>query len=91
MFKREVDGSEIEFALEERAEAEIAERHPDFMEWLADDPRTVKAVGAFLAGYDVEAGLILSLLKRGYIDHRKYQSHDTGERAEIAEELMEGA
>ena len=91
MFKREVDGSEIDDALEERAAVEIANRHPDFMEWLADDPRTVKACGAFLAGYDIEAGLLLSLLKRGYIDYRKYESHDTTERAEIAERLMEPA
>ena len=87
MFKREVDGSEIEFALEERAEAEIAERHPDFMEWLADDPRTVKAVGAFLSRNDVEAGLLLSLLKTGYIAKRKYDADPT-EREQIAEELM---
>jgi hypothetical protein len=87
MFKREVDGSEIDDVLAERAQDEIAERHPDFMEWLADDPRTVKAVGAFLAGLDVEAGLLLSLLKNEYISKRR-ELADPTEREEIAESLM---
>lgn len=92
MFKREVDGSEIEFALEERAYAEIDGRKKILMEWLCDEaPRMAQIIARMLRNpNDLEALLRLSLLKNDYLAMRKYQA-DALEHEEIADQLREPA
>lgn len=93
MFKREVDGSEIEFVLEERAYAEIDERAPVLMEWLSDRHERMAQIIARLwrkpgVYHDLEAGMLLSMLRNDYISQRKYQA-DALEHEEIADQLRE--
>jgi hypothetical protein len=90
MFKTEVSGEEIEYALEERAHAEIAERHPDFIEWLCDrGEQMAQIIGRMMAQPNsLEALLRLSLMKNDYIAYRKYQA-DSVECEEIAGQLLD--
>jgi hypothetical protein len=88
MRRHEVLGTEIEEVLEDRARDEIEKRAPEFVEWLADDPRTVKIVAALLSQQEVEGLLLLSMLKNDYVMQRKFQA-DPCECEQIAGEILD--
>jgi hypothetical protein len=85
----DIDGTEIEFALEERALDEIDSLHVDFLEWLKGNAEELaQIVGRNMRGQITDSVSRMARLKKDYIDYRKYLC-DPNEWEEIADELRQ--